>query len=144
MLFWLLYCQTVRSSFTSLRQMTDSKCGVNVDLTKGGCDKVLSVQVPKHDLKDDESWNNSWEDLCGEIGNELKDDTWESKCDLFDTKTNTAIQTLNDFVNVFKNALNSGEPVLFYVGVKLILYHLKLFVALIVFFCFFLVCFCAG
>ena len=102
--------------------MADSKYSVNVDLTKCGCDKVLSVQVSKRDLKDDESWNNSWEDLCSEIGNELKDDTWESKCDLFDTKTKTALQTLNDFVNVFKNVLNSGETVLFYVGVKLILH----------------------
>ena len=100
--------------------MADSKYNVKVDLTQCGCENVLSLEVPKHKMNDEESWNNSWEDLCGDIGNELKDDGWESNCDLFETKTNAAIQKLNDFVNAFKNVLNSGETVLFYVGVKLI------------------------
>ena len=101
--------------------MANSKYSVNVDLTKGGCDNVLSVQVSKHDLKDDESWNNSWQDLCNEIGSELKDDEWESKCDLFDTKTDTCIRKLNDFITAFEKVSNLDETVLFYVGVKLTL-----------------------
>ena len=97
-----------------------SKYTVNVDLAQCGCDNVLSQQIVKHDFKDDESWNNTWEDLCSDIGNELKDDNWESRYDLFDEKNQSSIKKLNQFVAAFKNVNTSNvdKIVSFFVGVK--------------------------
>ena len=94
-----------------------SKYTVHVDLSKCGCDNVLSMKIAKHDSKDDESWNNSWVDLCGDIGNELKDDKWEEKYDLFDKNSKNSIEKLNQFKNAFENL---PKIVSFYVGVKLV------------------------
>ena len=106
---------------------------VNVDLTRCGCDNVLSQQIVGHDFKDDESWNNTWVDLCSDIGTELKDDKWENKYDLFDEKNKSSIKKLNQFVVAFENvnASNLDKIVSFYVGVKLLTQHIVLF-----FFCF--------
>ena len=99
-----------------------SKYTVHVDLSKCGCDNVLSLEIAKHDSKDDESWNNSWVDLCGDIGNELKDDKWEEKYDLLDKNNSNSIEKLNQFKDVFRNfdTSNLDEMVYFYVGVKLL------------------------
>ena len=95
------------------------KFALCVDLSNCGCDNQLSRQFSKHDTNDKESWNNSWNDLCTDIGNELKDDKWEEKYDLFETKSEKEIKNLDQFIRVFEDVPNINEPVFLHVGVKL-------------------------
>ena len=121
----ILFAQTLlvlRHKTPVMEESQASKYVVNVDLSKCGCDNVLSLEIAKHDRKDDESWNNSWVDLCGDVGNELKDDQWEEKYDLFDQNNKNPIEKLNQFKTVFENFTksNSDKIVSFYVAVKLL------------------------
>ena len=123
----LKFCANFGSSRLVMEEA--SKYIVVVDLSRCGCDNVLSQQTAKHDFKDDESWNNIWADLCGDIGIELKDDKWEEKYDLFDKKNKNSITKLNQFVATFENvdASNLDNIASFYVGVKLSQRHIAFF-----------------
>ena len=95
---------------------------VLVDLSQcgGGGDNELSVSIKKCDFCDEEGWNNSWQDLCQDIGNELKNDEWENKNELIDVKNEISITKLTQFIDVFKNANKSQNKVAkFSVQVKL-------------------------
>ena len=57
---------------------SDAVFQVSIDLSQcGGCSE-LSVNYKKCDFFDEEGWNNLWQDLTNEIGNELKNNEWKT------------------------------------------------------------------
>ena len=103
----LLSCATPMAhssnSGTPLVPSSNGKYTVLVNFTKGGCDNNLSTNVGKCDFEDEEGWNHMWQDLCGEVGEELKNDKWEDENTLVDTKGDVSIEKLSQFIDVFKN-----------------------------------------
>ena len=101
-----------------------SKYQVEVDLTACECDNIVSIKIDKHDFKDETSWNDSWQDLCNEIGTELKDDEWENKYQLISSMNEKQVpmkklkQFIGIFVNIDANGNNNENIVVsFYVSV---------------------------
>ena len=89
-----------------------------VDLNECGGSDLLSMKISKHNMKDETAWNDSWEDLCNDIGTELKDDEWENKYKLFSSSQQKTISKLKQFIDAFKDAGKSGNDVVsFYVAV---------------------------
>ena len=132
---------------TPTAAMTDAGYTVSINLSQCGVggagdnDHELSLNICKCDFKNEEGWNNVWQDLCNDIGNELKNDTWENKNELVDVKNNVPINKLSQFINVFKNVKNSqNEEVHLAVKVEL---TCVLFLFLFCFLCFdFVYCCC--
>ena len=91
---------------------------IAVDLNECGGSDLLSMKISKHNMKDETAWNDSWEDLCNDIGTELKDDEWENKYQLFSSSQQKSISKLKQFIDAFKDAETSGNDVVsFYVAV---------------------------
>ena len=91
---------------------------IAVDLNECGGSDLLSMKISKHNMKDETAWNDSWEDLCNDIGTELKDDEWENKYQLFSSSQQKAVSKLKQFIDAFKDAGKSGNDVVsFYVAV---------------------------
>ena len=79
------------------------KYTVSVNLSKCGCNNNLSTNVSMCDFSDEEGWNDLWQDLCGEIGDELKNDKWEDENTLVDITGDVSIEKLSQFIDIFKN-----------------------------------------
>ena len=106
--------------------MTGARYTVSVNLSQcGGDANELSVSILKCNFSDEEGWNNLWQDLCDDIGNELKNDEWENKNELIDVKNDLSINKLTQFINVFKNVKNSQNEVV-HLSVEVELFCLKL------------------
>ena len=115
---------------------TAAKYEITVDLNACGGSDLLSMKISKHNMKDETVWNESWEDLCNDIGTELKDDEWENKYELFSSSQQQAITKLKQFIGAFKDAATSGDDVVsFYVAV-MCCFSLSLFFIFFFFFAF--------
>ena len=116
----------------------EPKYEITVDLNECGRSDLLSMKISKHNMKDETAWNDSWEDLCDDIGTELKDDKWENKYQLFSSSQQKAISKLEQFIGAFKDAEKSGNDVVsFYLAVSccFCFYVLFCFVLFLVFRC---------
>ena len=100
----------------------ETKYKASVNLAKCGWDNNLSMSISQCKFSDEEGWNNLWQDLCDDIGNELKNDKWEEKHELVGIKANAVIKKLSQFINVFKNIKDVENGIVqFSVQVKLLL-----------------------